>query len=229
MANIFKDVLKGVDNVEQDFLGEDYDYTKFIKSPTDLGVTGDGSLDALGKDIGSMTNYIDAMVFGSGSAVEGGRPLGSKFFMKTGGQCKDIKTGKLVPRSIYINNVPENMAIGKFDIGNTFRGLIPGIVDNMLDINPVAILGAFMEGSEPDCEEVSLEVIDSNNKSSMKSGYLTKTDMNELKTRGEIKEGMRMLHHCECREKREKLRQTIISSGVSIVVIYLLWRLLRRR
>jgi hypothetical protein len=228
MSSIFKDVLKGVDNVEKDFLGEDYDYTKFIKSPSQLGVTGNGSLDALGKDIGSMTEYIDTLVFGGGASTTG-KPLGSKFFMKTGGQCKDVKTGKLVPRSVYINNVPENMAVGKFDIGNTFRGLIPGIVDNMLDINPVAMMGAFMEGSEPKCQEMKLEVIDSNNRSSMKSGYLTLTDINELNTRKELREGMRMLVENEESDCREKIRKKIIATGISLVSIYLLWRLMRRR
>ena len=104
--SMFKKIITDLDNVEQDFLGEDYDYYKQIKTPGELGMSGDGNIGALSRDIEGIVDYVEVLVSGSGEASKTGNPTGSKFFLKTLGQCKDYKTGKLVSRSMYVNNVP---------------------------------------------------------------------------------------------------------------------------
>ena len=48
------------------------------------------------------------LVTGKGRASKTGKPLGNKFFLKTGGQCNPIdKKGNTVDRYLYINNVPD--------------------------------------------------------------------------------------------------------------------------
>ena len=104
--------------------------------------------------------------------------------MKTGGQCKDVKSGKLVDRYIYVNNVPLGnvpfISQGVNANFSEFRGIIPGIMSNMNAVNPVALMGAFMQGKEPDCIDLTMEVIDNNNNSSQQTHFVTKSDIANL-------------------------------------------------
>ena len=120
--------------------------------------------------------------------------MGNKFFITTGGQCVDYKTNKLVTRSMYVNNIPSdkipiisNMADMKFP---EFRGMVPGILQNLYDINPVRMFRAFMEGNEPLCAEVNLPVIDENDNKSTQSGYVPIVELLDLANAGNIKENV---------------------------------------
>ena len=106
MSNFFTDILKNAKEVEEELLGPDYPYYKYIKNPSELGMSGDGSLKQLGKDIDGLVNYVELLVSGKGNASATGQPLGDKFFLKTGGKCTDKSTGQEVDRYIYIDNVP---------------------------------------------------------------------------------------------------------------------------
>ena len=131
MSNFFQSVVDDAEKVEEELLGPDYKYYEHIKTPEELGMSDAGTISALGKDINGIINYVELLVTGRGDAnkSKGGRPLGDRFFLKTGGQCKDQATGKLVDRYMYIDNVPDgaipfvSSGIGyKF---TTFEGLIP--------------------------------------------------------------------------------------------------------
>lgn len=162
--SFFKDVVTDLDKLETSVLGPDYNYVDFINSPSDLNMSGDGSFDALKNDVAGIISYVDLLVSGQGAASKTGGPLGSRYFVKTGGTCKDYKTGKSVTRSMYINNVPTGEinfipVMPDINLGSDFEGLIPGIFNNLGDINPVAMFGAFMEGNEPPCANVTLSTI----------------------------------------------------------------------
>ena len=68
------------------FLGPTYNYAKNIRSPNDMGMSGDGNMVRLAKDIAGIIAYTQLLVEGKGNANKKGSPLGNKFYLKTGGQ-----------------------------------------------------------------------------------------------------------------------------------------------
>ena len=189
MANFFQDVMGNLDNVQQKMLGPDYKYFKQIKTPSELGVSSRGGLDHLSKDIGALISYVELLVSGGGDASVTGRPLGNKFFLKTGGKCKvvsgDSANGTVVDRYVYVNNVPDgNIPFISSGLGGVeftaFKGLIPGAISSAAEINPFGLFQAFQMGSTPDCQSISLQTIDSNNNVSAATNYVATVDLKNM-------------------------------------------------
>lgn len=183
MTNIFKNVLGDLTKVEQSIFGESYDYVQNIKTPNELGMNSSGS--KIATNVSGLINYIELLVSGGGRASKTGKPLGNKFFMKTGGKCKDVDTNRQVERSIYINNVPDGdipfISSGLGGVNFTsFRGLVPGTISNVNRIKPFQILQSFFGGNPPDCKSVVLETINANNASTNTSAYLTLVELQNM-------------------------------------------------
>ena len=257
MSNFFKNVANDVSKIESEFLGPNYKYYKYIRNPSELGMSGDGSIGALSDDIAGIIDYVELLVSGEGPASATGKPLGDKFFLKTGGQCKDVKTGKLVTRSMYLNNVPTGEmnfipALPSMNVGSSFKGIIPGILNDIGDINPIAMFSAFMEGNEPPCAEVKLETIDSNNNTAMESGFIPINELKELQSSGNVPEGTltsemleemnqssstkeSFVNMClqrmkpKTQVKKEDSYQTLYYSGVAMLLLYVVYRLMMRK
>lgn len=191
--NFFKDIVTDMDNVEKEFLGPDYNYTKFINSPKELGMSGKGSMGALEKDVAGIVSYVELLIAGTGEASKSGKPLGDRFFLKTGGKCKDYKTSKLVQRDMYINNVPDGQIPILSELSGidatSFEGLIPGIFSNLDALNPLQLFSAFMEGNNPLCAEVKLETIGSNNRKKTEAGYVPISELKQLESSNDIPKG----------------------------------------
>ena len=185
MSNFFENVLNDIDAVEQDLLGPDYNYVKQINSPEEMGMSSQGTISAIGNNISGLVGYTQLLVTGNGKASKTGRPLGDKFFLETGAKCKDTKTGKDVTRSIYVSNVPDGsipfitQAMGGVKF-TSFEGLVPGVMSNINNINPMKIFQAFMAGTTPECRAVTMPTIDDNNKQGMDTKYLTNIDIKGL-------------------------------------------------
>jgi len=135
-------------------LGPDYDYSAQILPPDKIGMSADGTMNALADDIGGLMAYVKVLVTGTGKATKTPGPLGSKFFIGTSAQCTDKVSGDNVGRSIYVNNVPDGsipiMSSGGGGVTfDTFKGLVPGLMSNLAQINPMQILSAFTDGSSP--------------------------------------------------------------------------------
>jgi hypothetical protein len=181
--NIFKEVLNNPKGVEEELLGPQYSYASQIKLPSEIGMSSKGSLSTLSKDITGLTEYVKALVSG-GSKATRAPYLGNKFFLKTGGTCKDVDSGNSADRYVYINNVPSgNIPFISSAMGvdfAEFRGLMPGIISELNNFNPFTIMSAFMSGSNPDCQQVTLQVIDNNNKASYETNYVTLTDLSAM-------------------------------------------------
>jgi hypothetical protein len=186
MSNFFNDVLGNLDNVEQDLLGPDYKYFKQIKTPSEMGVTSEGGLGHLSDDISGLIAYVQLLVSGGGDASVTGKPLGNKFFLKTGAKCKvvssDSTNGNVVDRYAYVNNVPDgNIPFISAGLGGVqftaFEGLIPGTMSDMAGLNPFALFQAFQMGSTPDCQSITLETIDANNNVSSATNYVATIDL----------------------------------------------------
>jgi len=184
MSNFFKDVMNDIEAVEQDLLGPDYNYVKQINTPEEMGMSSDGTISTIGNNISGLVGYTELLVTGRGKASKTGGPLGDKFFLETGAKCKDSKTGKDVTRSIYVSNVPDGsipFISQAMDVNFTsFEGLVPGIMSNLNNINPMKIFQAFMSGTSPECTAVTMPTIDDNNRQGMETKYLTNVDIKGL-------------------------------------------------
>lgn len=185
MSDFFTDALNDVKSLEERLLGPDYKYFKFIKPPDEMGMSADGSLSTLAKDIGGIIGYVEVLVAGGGKASKVDGPLGNKFFLQTGAKCNNLANNTKVTRSIYVNNVPDGtIPFISAALDNqrmtTFEGLVPGTMSNLAQINPMQMFQAFMTGSTPDCQEVVMQTIDVNNIPGIGAGYITVADINSM-------------------------------------------------
>ena len=182
--NMFQEVLTNAQATKEKYLGPDYPYYKFIKTPSEIGMSDKGTLSQLGKNIDGLIAYVEILVSGGGKASATGKPLGNKFFLKTGGKCTDKTTGQEVDRYIYINNLPQgNIPFISSGVGvnfSEFKGLIPGTISNLNALNPMEIFQAFLSGSKPDCQELTMETIDVYNNRSTESHFVTLVDIKNM-------------------------------------------------
>ena len=182
MSNFFKEVVGDLDAVEQDLLGPDYNYAHWVKSPGALGMSKDGNLGALANDAIAMVQYVEFLVAGGGGASVGGvGPLGDRFFLRTGAQCSDVETGNKVKRSIYVDNVPNGHIPGiSAALGENFptlEGILPGTIFSLGNINPLAIFQAFMSGTDPSCQAITMPTRDVNNIPGIQTEFMTLPDI----------------------------------------------------
>jgi len=190
MVNQFGTASKegGAETLQTTILGPDYDYSSKIKAPDQMGMSGEGTFGALANDISGLMGYVDLLVSGKCKlgtcASNPPRPLGSKFFVETPVQCTDKATEKSVKRSIYVNNVPDGSipfisdgAGLRFD---SFTGLLPGVMSNISQINPMKILTAFTSGPSSTCQAITMPTIDSNDKEGVATAYVTNKDISPM-------------------------------------------------
>jgi hypothetical protein len=193
MANLFQEVLTDVKGVEERLLGPTYPYYKNIKTPTEIGMSDKGTIQQMAKDINGLIQYVELLVTGDSNASATGGPLGNKFFLKTGAKCaaidsctdsNDASTCQKVDRYIYVNNVPQgNIPFISSGLGvnfSEFKGLIPGAMGNLNVLNPFAIMRAFLSGSNPPCQQITMQTITSNNIKSSETHYVTLADIQNM-------------------------------------------------
>ena len=102
MSNFFEEVKANAGEVEERLLGPSYSYWENIKTPQELGMSSKGTIPTIAKDINGLINYVEVLVSGKSKASKTGKPLGNKFFLKTGATCKDKETNEIVDRYMYI-------------------------------------------------------------------------------------------------------------------------------
>lgn len=166
-SNFFDKVIDDAKSMEKKLLGPDYPYYSYVATPTEMGMSESGSLSATASNIAAMLNYIQLMVEGTGPANRNPngetKPMGDAFFLKTGGQCKDMATGKLVDRYLYVNNIPNgSVPFLTKDTGiqfTEFEGLIPGVIEDLGTLNPLEIMKGFMLGNNPPCREITMPTV----------------------------------------------------------------------
>ena len=172
----------------------EYNYSNNIKTPISIGINEGGSFPQLGRDIDGLRDYVKLLVGGTSRASATGGPLGNKFFLNTTAKCNAVDTcttdesGNKIcqetDRYIYINNVPSGhipfVSSGAGANFTSFRGLIPGSLEDAGVINPMKIFKAFTEPATPDCQTITMETIDVNNNSSQQTNYVTLTDIKQM-------------------------------------------------
>jgi len=208
MSNVYEEsTTADADTSSSSFLGDSYPYYKYVKTPSEIGMSDKGSLKALGKDVDGLLAYIDVLVTGKSNAqTTGKRPLGNKFFLKTGGTCSSTSkgtNGEETDRYIYIDNVPSgNIPFLSSASGVNFtsmRGLIPGTISNLNAFNPVGLFRAFLAGPKPECQEISMEVIDTFNNSTTESHFVSLADIRMI-TACQFPEKVNPVTNVKCRE-----------------------------
>ena len=158
----------------------DYPYHTYIKSPDKLNSSSKGTLTALSNDIGAISSYVDVLVSGNSKAQSGNGPLGNKYFLDTGGTCKD-ENGTSQQRFVYINNVPDgNIPLMSSAMGapmKQFEGLVPGILEDLSYVNPSKLFNAFSESSN--CQQITMQVKDISNNVTTESNYVVNDDISD--------------------------------------------------
>ena len=240
MSSFFKKIANGAVDLEESMLGPDYKYFKYIRTPGQMGASGDGTMDAMAKDVAGIINYVELLVAGGGRASTTGKPLGPKFYVKTAGKCKDVATKKVVPRYIYIDNVPDgNIPLISSGLGvnfSEFRGLLPGILEDAGALNPMSMFSAFQQGATPDCKEVSFPVQGDDRSNHPTSGHVAMAEINEFNAEQNRAEGFlsgnRILRG-ENKKKKSKKRTPAFANmyftGFGVLLIYLMYRMMHKK
>lgn len=180
-GNFFDKVKNNVQETEEKLLGPTYKYYSFVKSPEEMDMDDNGTMGSIADDISGMLGYIQILSAGGGKASKIDRPLGNKFFLETGATCKDKASGELVTRSLYINNQPDGSipfittATGVSMPG--LKGLVPGTLSNLSQINPMQMFQSFMTGTNPECQAIEMQTIDVNNNIGKKTAFVTTNDI----------------------------------------------------
>lgn len=243
MSNLFEEVLADAKGVEEKLLGPDYDYVNKIKTPDDIGLSDNGSIDTLVKDIEGLLEYTEVLVTGENGTKGVSGPLGSRFFLETGQTCIDVATGNEVKRSIYVDNVPNGslpFITSAYGVRfTTFEGLIPGAMSNISAINPFAMMQSFLSGGVPDCKAVTMPVVGNDGPLGNQTGYVTVVDINNnLDNNGlQAYQGFqsggfkkRYKHYKNKTEKSPSLPDDhviqIFFFGLSIIGVYILYKIM---
>lgn len=193
MSNLFQEVISDAQGVEERLLGPTYPYYQNIKTPSQIGMSDQGSISQMARDVDGLIQYVELLVTGNSGASSTGGPLGNKFFLQTGAKCaaidnctdpNDSSTCQQTDRYIYVDNVPAgNIPFISSGLGvnfSEFKGLIPGAMGNLNVLNPFAIMRAFLSGSTPPCQQLTMQTIDVNNNKSSETHYVTLTDIQNM-------------------------------------------------
>lgn len=251
MSNLFEEVLKDAQGVEERLLGPTYPYYKNIKTPTQIGMSDRGTIQQMAKDINGLIQYVELLVTGDSEASATGGPLGNKFFLKTGAKCaaidsctdkNDGSTCQKVDRYIYVNNVPQgNIPFISSGLGvnfSEFKGLIPGSMGNLNVLNPFAIMRAFLSGSTPPCQQITMQTITSDNVKSSETHYVTLADISNMDPCS-FSNGKNPVNGQSCREtfqirsEPEVLMPTdplaqVYFTSLGVVGLFILYRLMEK-
>lgn len=145
-----------------------YPYSNYIKTPSEMGASPKGTLEALKKDIDTLGGYVDVLTTGTSRAQKVSGPLGNKYFLTTNTDCKDAQ-GVAHPRYVFINNIPDKTLFGDY------RGLVPGIVQDVLYINPSKLFSVFTQSNL--CRRVTMQTRNISNQVKTESKYVLDDDL----------------------------------------------------
>ena len=180
--DFFNKAAENTIQLEKQIMPEPYKYYKFIKTPKEMGMSTKGGMKDLQDNVAALVSYGEILVSGKGLATDAKKPLGNKYFIKTGGQCKTSEGG-VVDRYAYIDNVPKGnipMSESTFIKYNEFTGLIPGMMQDIEDINTTKLFRGFMEEEHPKCLPLTLPVIDGDNNETSETHYISESDIREM-------------------------------------------------
>jgi hypothetical protein len=172
-----------LDSKDKPEVDNNYNYYKYIYTPTEMGVSVGSDMNNVSDGVAAIFKYIKVLVEGKSGASKTGKPLGNKFFVETSEKCIERRNKKEQIRSIYFDNIPTgNFGVIK-DTGENFsefRGLIPGLIENMMGVAKIDFFSVFTESKMPNCDLVRLKTVDINNKKGEAEAYVTVDDIKQI-------------------------------------------------
>lgn len=214
------------------FMGKDFNYSSAIRSPSELGMSPAGNMDALSADIAGLIDYTEVLVSGKGRAVKG--KLGNQYFLKTLAKC--TLGGSETDRYLYINNVPTgNIKFGGTSLTggrSALKGLVPGMIENIGKINPLAMFQAFSEGT-PECVRCPTSICPVTTGPSNKP--IAKSEYNEIKKMRESFQNIQKIKqsNIESNDTIQKIMNNKIvfsyNVGLSLLAAYVAYRLITKK
>lgn len=160
-------------NTDLGFKEPNYDYAGAIPLPGTINVGPGTSLESVFNAVKGMAFYTDTIGFGqSSSALTAGmplRPLGINYFSPTYQNCPN---GARMWN--YIQGIPEGNSLGE-TVKKAFeqqgfpalKGLGPGALeDTKIALNPMPYVNAIIGDPFPQCEQKTLQVGDSQGRTS---------------------------------------------------------------
>ena len=160
-----------------------YMYYKFIKTPSDMGMSPGSNLSNISDGVAGIVSYISLLVEGTSPASTTGQPLGNKYFYATSQNCTD-PDGNSQTQSLYVDNVPSgSLGIIPAGVGgnfSTFKGLIPGMLEDAFSLAQINFFSACTSMDPPQCQQVTLETIDVNNNVGTGTAYVSVDDIKNI-------------------------------------------------
>jgi len=225
------------DSLGSDFLGPDYKYGDYIKTTSEMGMSGAPTFGALGNDIAGLISYSDLLISGGGKARVGG-PLGNRFFTKTGTKCQPAKkvkgrwvpdsTKKKVNRYLWLDNTTKGK--NPFGRGTTpFKGLVPGMLENMGALNPMSLMAGFVEGSTPPCVQIKKRTGPWNKSGGMKTEthWVSVRDLEGFETMSQFL-NQKPSNPIKTINLKNKTFASIYNAGFGVLLIYLLFQFMKK-
>lgn len=196
----------------EQYLAPTYSYHGIVRTPGEMGMKSTGGMDVLvNNNIPGLIAYAKLLVGGDGDANSKtkedlplrNQPAGDKIFVKTLGKCTPTnKDGKFInpnngevlsdqkkskyteERYVYIDHIPTGYLPGKGNVAE-FRGFIPGIIENVVDMNPMKIIRGMSEDAAPKCIKLQMETVKWNEVSkkhdqSNETQWVALSDLKEL-------------------------------------------------
>lgn len=248
MAGFFNGVMGDLNDFQERLLGPNYEYWNKVKAPNEMGMSDKGSLDTLARNVGGLVSYVELLVSGGGNASRVRGPMGNKFFLQTGGKCRDKSSGKKVERYVYVNNVPDG-SIPYISAGlggaqfSQLRGLVPGTYSKMKDISPFAIFQAFMMGTNPECQSLTMETIDANDNKKTETRHVAIADIKNMSpcwfhnNRNPItNKPCKMMFQNMTEEEQSIIKDippglisTLFFAGISGISLYILYKIMEKQ
>ena len=176
----------GDSSITDELLGPSFDYTAAIQSPSQLGVSDNGTIGQVATNAEAIGSYVDSLILSG--------PLGNQYFKNTGGTCK-APDGSTQNRYTYVNNqktaadllepiaeIAPGLGNALQDLGNDFAGIIPGMLGDLAGLNPLNIMNALILDGVPPCQQYSCPTTDSQgNSTGSQTQYVTPALENDLR------------------------------------------------
>ena len=226
----------------------EFSYSNIIKTPAEMK-SGTKS-NQLGANITALKSYSSLLVTSDSAANSlRGHALGNQTWVPTNSTCVDSKTGVSKKRYIYIDNQPstntppdKNATTTNFE----FNGLLPGMIDDIFNINPMKLITAFSEDGTPKCQYVALSTTDKMTKNTKGdeteqyvSNYISEDDLKNV-SGCSFKSGMNPFSGKKCpfnpakepfkniaNLPKDKIVQLYFTT-LSFVVLYILYSFIRK-
>ena len=215
------------------FGGKAHDYNYCIKPINQqVGSCEPHGTECISQNMRGLFNYAGSLVYSPGMAIsqECSGQLGNKYLQKTGTKCKDILTNNSVDRYKYINNMETTNVITGRSSGGSSGGLIPATISSITKINPVGILSAITEESEPKCKKVKVKchILNDNNilyNGESEEKHIAIKDIQEISqsNRNNIVEGFSNLNN-----ENKKLDEFYYIL-ITCILLYLIYKLIHKK